>query len=139
MTTYGPLDRTATIGVVPFTVAGAHHGLVAAVLGFEHGIAVRSGCFCAHPYVAHLLGLDGPAARHVAERVRHGHRQDLPGLVRVSLGFYNDAHDVDRLLDAIDRIVRADIAGRYRPDDLGEFRPIVPSTTPAELDSVAAS
>ena len=30
---------------------------VAAVLGHEHGIGVRSGCFCAQPYVAHLLSL----------------------------------------------------------------------------------
>jgi cysteine desulfurase/selenocysteine lyase len=31
--------------------------LVAAILGYEGGIGVRSGCFCAHPYVVHPLGL----------------------------------------------------------------------------------
>ena len=130
---YGPNDPLATIGVVPFTIDGLAPGLVAAILGYEHGIAVRSGCFCAHPYIAHLLGMDGAAARQVAERVRRGDRHDLPGLVRVSLGFYNDAHDVDRLLDAIDSIVRADISGTYRIDELGEYRPTVSSATPAEL------
>ena len=44
------------VGVIPFNVEGVSHGLVAAVLGYEHGIGVRSGCFCAQPYVAHLLG-----------------------------------------------------------------------------------
>ena len=88
---HGPRDADATIGVVPFTVEGVDHGLVAAVLGYEHGIAVRSGCFCAHPYVAHLLGLDAAAAERWATRVGAGDRHDAPGMVRASLGFYNDS------------------------------------------------
>ena len=34
---------------------GSTTRLIAAVLGYEHGVGVRSGCFCAHPYIAHLL------------------------------------------------------------------------------------
>ena len=52
----GDVAVGAKVGVVPFTIDGVDHGLVAAVLGYEHGIGVRSGCFCAQPYVAHLLG-----------------------------------------------------------------------------------
>src|SRR5918996_292270 len=37
------------VGVIPFTVDGLEHGLVAAVLGYEHGVGVRHGCFCAQP------------------------------------------------------------------------------------------
>jgi selenocysteine lyase/cysteine desulfurase len=123
---YGPNDPTATIGVASFTVGGVVPGLVAAILGYEHGIGVRSGCFCAHPYIAHLLGLDGPAARRWAERARGGERVDLPGLVRVSFGFYNHVSDVDRLLDAVERIAAGDVAGTYRPDRHGEYRPVTP-------------
>ncbi len=121
--TYGPRDPDATIGVIPFTVDGLEHGLVAAVLGYEHGIAVRSGCFCAHPYVAHLLGLDAAAARQWAHRVAAGDKRDAPGMVRLSFGFYNDASDVDRVLDALARIVAGDIAGSYAVDEHGEYRP----------------
>lgn len=67
------------VGVIPFTVDGVPHGLVAAVLGYEHGIGVRSGCFCAQPYVAQLLGL--------AEETRKSLRRptgERPGLVRIS-------------------------------------------------------
>jgi selenocysteine lyase/cysteine desulfurase len=45
------------LGVIPFNLEGRPVGLVAAVLGHESGIAVRSGCFCAQPYVSHLLGV----------------------------------------------------------------------------------
>ena len=120
---HGPRDADATIGVVPFTVEGVDHGLVAAVLGYEHGIAVRSGCFCAHPYVAHLLGLDAAAAERWATRVGAGDRRDAPGMVRASLGFYNDSRDVDRFLEAVARIVDGDIAGSYGVDEHGEHHP----------------
>src|SRR5262249_53594021 len=55
---HAPTDEAVDrVGVVPFTVDGIHHGEVAAVLGYEHGIGIRNGCFCAQPYMAHLLDL----------------------------------------------------------------------------------
>lgn len=123
VTVFGPNDPSTTIAVVPFSVDGIAPGLVAAILGYEHGIGVRSGCFCAQPYMAHLLGWDGPTAQRWVERARRGDLTDHPGLVRVSLGFYNDASDVDRLLDAIERIVAGDVEATYRPDEHGEYRP----------------
>ena len=54
------------LGVVSFGIDGVDHRLVAAMLGYEHGIGVRSGCFCAQPYVHHLLQLSpGDVARWV--------------------------------------------------------------------------
>ena len=41
------------------------------------------------------------AASEWAQRARNGDRRDLPGMVRISLGFYNDHADVGRLLDAL--------------------------------------
>ena len=63
VTVYGPTgpsaaDPSRRLGVVSFAVEGLDHAYVAAVLGYEHGIGVRSGCFCAQPYIAHLLRLD---------------------------------------------------------------------------------
>ena len=61
----GPAPDVATLAVAAFTVEGMHHGLVAARLSAEFGIGVRHGCFCAHPYLLRLLGVDpaGVAAR----------------------------------------------------------------------------
>jgi selenocysteine lyase/cysteine desulfurase len=124
VTVHGPRDRAATIGVVPFTVAGVHHGLVSAALGYEHGIAVRSGCFCAHPYVARLLGLDRVAVERWMQRVRQGDKRDAPGMVRASLGLYNTDDEVDRLVGAVEQIAAGRIAGEYHGDDHGEYRPL---------------
>ena len=112
------------VGVIPFTIDGVDHGLVAAVLGYEHGIGVRSGCFCAHPYIAHLLRLDRAEATAWVERARHGDKRGAPGMVRISFGCYNDRGDVDRR-----RATRssgsspATYAADYRADLDGSFHP----------------
>src|SRR5207248_3100403 len=46
------------IGVLPFNLRGVSYAKLAAVLSAEHGIGVRHGCFCAHPLMTHLLGID---------------------------------------------------------------------------------
>ncbi|NLG84518.1 MAG: aminotransferase class V-fold PLP-dependent enzyme [Firmicutes bacterium] len=101
---YGPPFPTVDrIGIVSFNLAGLPHGLVAAVLACDYAIGVRSGCFCAHPYVAWLLGTGGTTPPPGPER---------PGMVRVSLGLYNTEEDVDRLLHAIAEIAAE--SGYYR-------------------------
>lgn len=100
------------VGVIPFNVRGVPHGLVAAVLGFEEGIGVRNGCFCAQPYVAALLGIGA-----------RGPRDDRPGMVRMSLGAYNTTEDVDALVEALARICRGDYGGNYERDDDGSYLP----------------
>ena len=80
----GPaVDR---LGVVTFTVEGMHHALVAGALSAEHAIGVRHGCFCAHPYITHLLGIDAMAADSVRSSLRRGERAGIPGAVRASFG-----------------------------------------------------
>ena len=123
---YGPGDRAglaARLCVVPFNLEGLDHGLVAAVLGYEHGIGVRSGCFCAHPYMAHLLGLDQRESEAWARRVARGDMGDAPGMVRISVGCYNDEADVDRVAEALERVAAGDIAGIYDCDGDGEHQP----------------
>ena len=113
--------------MVPFTVDGVDHALVAAVLGYEHGIGVRSGCFCAQPYVAHLLDLEPDVRDTWQDRARVGDKRGAPGMVRASLGLANDGEDVDRLLDAVRRVVAGDVLGTYVADEHGEYRPSRPA------------
>jgi selenocysteine lyase/cysteine desulfurase len=123
---YGPTDRAALasrLGVIPFDLVGFDHGLVAAVLGYEHGIGVRSGCFCAHPYMAHLLGLDQRESDAWARRVARGDMREAPGVVRISVGCYNDEADIDRVALALEAVAAGDIAGTYSSDSHGEYRP----------------
>ena len=58
-----------------------------------------------------------------ATRVDDGDKRDAPGMVRMSLGFYNEVEDVDRFIEALRRIVAGDVAGRYACDGQGEYHP----------------
>ncbi len=127
VTIYGESDPARLhekVGVIPFNLAGVSHFLLAAILGYEGGIGVRSGCFCAHPYVVHLLNLDDEAASTWRTELLEGDRSNMPGMVRMSFGCYNNRDDVDRLLAMLERITRNDYAGDYRLDrQTGEYRP----------------
>ncbi|MBB6215467.1 selenocysteine lyase/cysteine desulfurase [Anaerosolibacter carboniphilus] len=92
------------LGVVSFNVENMHHSLVAAILSYEYGIGVRSGCFCAHPYVLRLLNVDSDKVNRYKNSILNGDKSNVPGLVRVSLGLQNNLEDIDRLLMALKNI-----------------------------------
>jgi cysteine desulfurase / selenocysteine lyase len=115
---------TGKLGVIPFTIAGIDHGLIAAVLGYEHGVGVRSGCFCAHPYIGHLLRMDSTESMAWVDRVRDGDKRGAPGMVRISFGCYNDVHDVDVAVAALERLIAGEIAATYRAERDGSFHPV---------------
>jgi selenocysteine lyase/cysteine desulfurase len=123
---YGETDpRRARekVGVIPFNLEKIPHALAASVLGYEGGIGVRHGCFCAHPYVVHLLGLNARQTATWREQMARGDRSDMPGLVRASFGCYNTTNDVDRLAETLERLARGDYRGRYRQLPSGEYMP----------------
>lgn len=99
---YGPSPIiTPRVGVITFNLEGLPHGLVAAALAFEAAIGVRHGCFCARPYVHHLLRLSPKKIAAYEERIASGDKKNLPGMVRISFGFYNTREEVDRLVEAL--------------------------------------
>jgi selenocysteine lyase/cysteine desulfurase len=112
-------DSGDRVGVVGFTVAGHDPGRVAACLSAEHGVGVRDGRFCAHPLLARL-----------------GHPE---GALRASVGVGSTSADVDRLVDALDRLLRHGerwtytvANGRWAPSP--DPRPLAPW-----LDTAAAA
>ncbi|RMG91984.1 MAG: aminotransferase class V-fold PLP-dependent enzyme [Chloroflexi bacterium] len=125
---YGETDPARAhekVGVIPFNVEGMSHFKVAAILGYEGGIGVRSGCFCAHPYVVHLLGLNEAEAARWRNQMLAGDKSEMPGMVRVSFGCYNNQEDVDRFLVMLERIVRGEYDGEYVVDRrTGEYLPL---------------
>ncbi|WP_459800677.1 aminotransferase class V-fold PLP-dependent enzyme [Herbidospora sp. RD11066] len=77
------------VGIVSFVVDGHTAREVAERLSEDHGIGVRDGKFCAHPFVRHLLG------------VGEGGCDDIGGAVRASIGIGSTDEHVDRLLAAL--------------------------------------
>ncbi|MBD3334125.1 MAG: aminotransferase class V-fold PLP-dependent enzyme, partial [Candidatus Eisenbacteria bacterium] len=116
---FGPRDPENTaerLGVLTFMVAGLHHALVAAILSYEYGIAVRQGCFCAHPLIKSLLNV-GPEQEQVfEEEIRRGDRRNTPGAVRASIGIHNTAQDVDLFVEAVRKIARRAWRGHYEQE-----------------------
>jgi selenocysteine lyase/cysteine desulfurase len=111
------------LALASFVVDGLHHGLVAAALSHEWGIAVRHGCFCANPYVFHLLRMNKEAVNAVENEVTSGHRMALPGAVRASLAPYNTESEVERFIDAVTHIARGRMKADYEQAADGTFAP----------------
>jgi cysteine desulfurase/selenocysteine lyase len=124
---YGNTDPDAAanrLGVIPLQLAHVDHFLTAAVLGYEFGIGVRSGCFCAHPYILHLLGLNQQEAAQVRQQIMLHDKSEMPGLIRASFGLYNTIEDVDYLVEALKRISAGNYQGKYIQDQAtGEYAP----------------
>jgi cysteine desulfurase/selenocysteine lyase len=119
-----PATAGERLGVISLQVEHVDHFLAAAVLGFEFGIGVRSGCFCAHPYVLHLLGLSQEDATEVRRRMMAGDKSEMPGLIRASFGLYNTHHEVDYLINALAHISAGSYQGKYIQDKAsGEYYP----------------
>ena len=97
----GPEPQVDTLPLAAFIIDGVPHALVAARLSAEHGIGVRHGCFCAHPYLMRLLGLTPHEIASHRWAVRDGDRRHLPGAVRASAGINTTADDIDRFLGAV--------------------------------------
>ncbi len=89
------------LGVMSFSVDGYEHGLVAAHLAFYGGIGVRSGCFCAQPYIQRLLGLEERDVARLRHSLAAGKIKQLPGLVRISFGLYNTHDEIDSLAETL--------------------------------------
>lgn len=124
---YGNTDlnyAAERLGVVPFRLKDVDHFKAAAVLGHEFGIGVRNGCFCAHPLILHLLGLNEAEAIKVRDDILEGDKSEMPGLIRASFGLYNTIEEVDALVDALEKIIAGEYEGEYIQDRAsGEYTP----------------
>jgi selenocysteine lyase/cysteine desulfurase len=124
--TGGTVGPDGTLPVAAFVIEGMHHALVAARLSAEYAVAVRHGCFCAHPYVVRLLGLGQTEVDEYRQEVLQGDHRGVPGAVRASAGLGTSGDDIDALVSAV-----ADLAGGrpspvpYEQDTAtGDFFPV---------------
>ncbi len=116
----GAEDR---LGVFSFNLEGHSYVEVASVLANEWGIGVRSGCFCAHQYVAYLLGISDEDSAEARDRLISGLPVDLPGMVRASVGLANTKDDIDRLIAGLKAIAGDNIRATYIKMESGDLEP----------------
>jgi len=112
------------LGVVTFAIEGVHHKLVSAILGYEGGIGVCSGLFCAHPYVLRLLRIPEAKQSEIADALSQDGIGALPGLTRASFGIYNNEAEVEHVVELLQTIAAGKQRGEYRRDPAsGDFAP----------------
>lgn len=100
-------------GVVSFCLKNIPHNLAAKELAEQGGIGVRTGCFCTHLLVKHLLNIN--SAVNFSTKVGFIllpklTRIFLPGIVRVSFGIENTENDVDVLIKVLKKIANKQIS-----------------------------
>jgi cysteine desulfurase/selenocysteine lyase len=116
--------RGDRLGVATFLMEGIPFALVAAILSCEFGVGVRHGCFCAHPYLIHLLGATPETIARSRAAILAGDKTAVPGAVRASLGLYNTTDDIDAFIAALQAIRAGNYQGRYvRDRATGDFAP----------------
>ena len=111
------------VGLITFAIEGIPHNKVTAILGYEFGIGVRSGCFCAHPLVSILLGVGEYMKNEYKTMIEKGLVPNKPGMIRCSFGLFNTERDVDALIDALNEVIKGNYKGEYVQDSHGEYIP----------------
>lgn len=145
VTVYGDTDvkRTPRAGVISFNIEGLHHAKAAAAASDYAAVFMRDGCFCAGPHVFRLLGMEEGAVRAYGAEIESGNFLARVGLIRASLGIYNNLEDVMRVgavtrwlagnRERIEREYALDPHGHvYRVDgrtvDLKPYSPLLKAT-----------
>ncbi|WP_373898264.1 aminotransferase class V-fold PLP-dependent enzyme [Haloimpatiens sp. FM7315] len=100
---YSKLDNlNPGVGIIPFNIKGIPHEVTASLLSDYFGIAVRNGCFCAHPYVERLLDV----SEDELEKMIKNPSANKRGIVRISFGLYNNYREIDVLVNALNYIIK---------------------------------
>lgn len=102
---YGCLECENRLSILSFNVKDKDHATVARELSNLREIAVRDGCFCAHSYVKRILGLEDQETK----KYLYDESLQRPGLVRVSLGLYNNLYEIDEFLNTLEYITKKEI------------------------------
>jgi selenocysteine lyase/cysteine desulfurase len=116
VTLYGPekwIPGEDRVGAISFNVDDHFHATAAAILSYEGAIAVRNGCFCAHPYIQRLLQLSERDAKIYRDEINRKIRSHVPGMIRISFGLYNTRSEIDRFFEMIEKIVTRRYKGEY--------------------------
>ncbi len=112
LTLYGVSDPASEpfsrkVGVIGFTMKKMMSNVIARKLAEQEGIGIRYGCHCAHVLVKHVLGVGPGLEKFQRFMVRMLPGMKLPGMARVSLGLENSNEDIERLIQALNRMANS--------------------------------
>ena len=89
------------LAIGTFNINGLDYSRVSQLLDYYGGVAVRSGCFCAHPYIKRLLGISDEYEKNFLKNPN----TRKPGMVRASMGLYNSVDEISTFLNVLELII----------------------------------
>jgi selenocysteine lyase/cysteine desulfurase len=95
-------DIKKRLGVVAFTVTGAHYNLIVKLLNDRFGIQTRGGCSCAGTYGHQLLKVNEARSNDILNAIRSGDLLSKPGWIRLSIHPTMANSEIDLIMDAIE-------------------------------------
>jgi len=90
------------LGVVSFTIEGAHYALIVKILNDRFGIQTRGGCSCAGTYGHMLLQVSKERSCDILDKIRAGNLSHKPGWVRLSIHPTMSEHEIDFIMNSIE-------------------------------------
>jgi selenocysteine lyase/cysteine desulfurase len=95
-------DIKKRLGIVAFTIIGAHYNLIVKILNDRFGIQTRGGCSCAGTYGHKLLNVDKTKSYEILNEIRSGNLFCKPGWIRLSIHPTMSNSEIDFMMDAIE-------------------------------------
>lgn len=83
-----------------------HPNFISTILNDLFGIQSRSGCMCAGPYAARLLGMNHADILAMGEAIQQGHSLLKPGFVRININWFISTAEVEFMLNAIEFVAQ---------------------------------
>ena len=101
LTVYSDDNFKNKVAIGTFNANGIDYDKMSQRLDYYGGIAVRSGCFCAHPYIKRLLGVSDEYEKMFLKDFT----MKKPGMVRASMGLYNSVDEIEQFLNVLEIII----------------------------------
>jgi selenocysteine lyase/cysteine desulfurase len=90
------------LGIISFTVTGAHYNLIVRLLNDRFGIQTRGGCSCAGTYGHQLLKVDRARSEKIWSSIRSGDMSSKPGWIRISIHPTMTDDEIEFIMEAIE-------------------------------------
>ena len=94
------------LGVISFTIKGAHYNLVVKLLNDRFGIQTRGGCACAGTYGHYLFDINQRVSKIITNRIDQGDLSSKPGFVRLSIHPTMPNKEITQIIEALKQIVK---------------------------------
>jgi cysteine desulfurase / selenocysteine lyase len=109
--------------ILSFFTPVVDSALIGAILCFEYGISVRTGCLCANNYVSKLTGKTAGDIQRLIGSIKNNEKTTLPGVVRISIAMYNSEDDIKLCFVAVKNILEEKVKFNYVRKDGGGYVP----------------